>query len=299
MMILRSLLFVPGNQERRVEKALTIPADAIILDLEDSVPDTEKESARDMLPMGISRFHAAKKHIFVRVNSLTTPHSLPDIKAAVAGRIEGILLPKSESITTIRQAEGIMAEAERASGINVGQTGIIALVETPGGLINANEIASASPRIIGIAFGAEDYALEMGIQRTREGAEVYYPRMVISVACHAARILAFDSVYTDVRDKEGLIAETRAVKQMGFHGKMVIHPDQVNPVNEVFSPSESEVAYARRVVEAFDAGVKRGQASVSLNGKMVDIPVLERARNLLAQAQAISTLNKSDALINC
>lgn len=292
MIILRSLIFVPGNQERRIEKALTIPADAVILDMEDSVPVAEKESARNMLPMAISRFRDAKKHIFVRVNSMSTSYCLPDIKAALAGKIAGIILPKSESATTIRQAEEIMAEAERTSQINVGQTGIVALVETPRGLINADKIASASPRIIGIAFGAEDYALEMGIQRTREGAEIYYPRMVISVACHAVKVLAFDSVYTDVRDKEGLIAETRAVKQMGFHGKMIIHPDQVSPVNEIFSSSESEVAYAQRVVETFDAGVKRGQASIALDGKMIDIPVLERAKNLLARAQAIAELEK-------
>ncbi|MDP2920370.1 MAG: CoA ester lyase [Dehalococcoidia bacterium] len=292
MLILRSLIFVPGNQERRIEKALSIPADAVIIDLEDSVPVAEKEAARNMLPGAISRLHTAGKQIFVRVNSLQTPYFVSDMKTAVAGKVTGICLPKSESVTSVRQAEETIAEAERTSGIKAGQTGIIALVETPRGLINVNEIASASRRVIGIAFGAEDYALEMGIERTREGAEIYYPRMVISVACHAANVLAFDSVYTDVRDREGLIAETRAVKQMGFQGKMVIHPDQVNPVNEVFSPSESEVTYARRVVEAFDAGVKRGEASISLDGKMIDIPVAERSRNLLARAGAISTLGK-------
>lgn len=292
MIILRSLLFVPGNQERRIEKAFSIPADGVILDLEDSVPAAEKEAARNMLPRAVSRFRSTRKQVFVRVNSMATPNCLPDIKTAVAVRIAGIILPKSESATTIKQAEEMMAEAEITSGINVGQTRIVALVETPMGLINAGDISTASPRVTAIAFGAEDYALEMGIQRTREGAEIYYPRMVISVACHAAGILAFDSVYADVRDTEGLIAETRVVKQMGFHGKMVIHPDQVNPVNEVFCPSESEVAYAHRVVEAFDVGVKRGQASVSLDGKMIDIPVLERARNLLARAEAISALGK-------
>jgi citrate lyase subunit beta/citryl-CoA lyase len=292
MVILRSLLFVPGNQERRLEKALAVPADAVIFDMEDSVPETEKDTARDMLPVAIIRFHAARKQVFVRVNSLASQHCPADIRVAVAGRVAGVLLPKCESAASINQAAEMMSEAERASGARVEQTGMIALVETPKGLINCNVIAGASRRIVGMAFGAEDYALEMGIQRTREGNEVYYARTVISVACHAAKVLAFDSVYTDVRDIEGLITETKAVKQMGFHGKMVIHPDQVNPVNEAFSPSQSEVVYARRVVEAFEAGEKEGRASISLDSKMIDIPVLERAKNLIARAQAISALGK-------
>ena len=180
----------------------------------------------------------------------------------------------------------MLADAEKKAGIAAGSIVILALIETSKGIINAYEIASASPRIIGAAFGAEDFALEMSINRTKEGSEVYYPRTVVAVACHAANVLAIDSVYTDVRDTDGLIKETKAIAQLGFQGKAVIHPDQVDPVNQVFTPSEDEVAQARRVVQTFESAVAQGQASVSLDGKMIDAPVAERAKNLLARADA-------------
>ncbi len=161
-------MFVPGNQERRIGKAVSIPADAVILDLEDSVPAAEKETARSMLPGAISRFHAVAKQVFVRVNSMVTPDCAPDIKIAVASGITGIVLPKSESAAVLKHAGAMVTAAEEISGIDAGRTHIIPLVETPKGLININEIAGALPRIIGIAFGGEDYALEMGITRTRE-----------------------------------------------------------------------------------------------------------------------------------
>jgi citrate lyase subunit beta/citryl-CoA lyase len=170
----------------------------------------------------------------------------------------------------------------------VGSIRLLALIETPKGIINAYEIANSSYRILGVTFGAEDYALEMGINRTKEGAEIYYPRMVLSLACHAVNTLAIDCVFTDVRDREGLTKETKLVRQMGFQGKLVIHPDQVDPVNEIFTPSEDETAHARKVVEAFEVAVAQGQASTSLDGKMIDAPVAERARKLLFLAESIA-----------
>ena len=140
---------------------------------------------------------------------------------------------------------------------------------------------------LGIAFGAEDYALEMDIERTKEGDEIYYPRMVVAVACHAAGILAIDGIYTDLKDPEGLSREARLVRQMGFGGKLVIHPDQVSHVNQAFSPSEDEIAHARGVVGAFEAALSEGQASTTFEGKMVDVPIAERARQILARAESM------------
>lgn len=285
MLILRTLLFVPGNQERRLEKASQVPADALILDLEDSVPPSEKDSARKMVAASIHGLASTGKEVFVRINSLATLYAIPDIKAVVTGGLSGICLPKSESANDIHRADVLLTDAEKEAGLEVGSTGLLALVETPRGIINAHEIASASHRILGVSFGAEDYALEMGINRTKEGSEIYYPRMVIVIACHAANVLAIDCVYTDVRDTDGLIKEARAVARMGFQGKAVIHPDQVRPVNQAFVPSEEEVAEAQRVVQAFEAAVAQGQASTSLDGKMVDSPVAERARKLLVRAE--------------
>jgi citrate lyase subunit beta/citryl-CoA lyase len=292
MLILRTLLFVPGNQERRLEKARLIPADALILDLEDSVPPSEKDSARKMVAASISELASLGKDIFVRINALPTPYAVSDIEAVATRGLRGICLPKSESADDIRKADGLLADAEKRSGLAKGSIAILALVETSKGIINANEIVSASPRIIGAGFGAEDFALEMGIHRTKEGSEVLYPRAVLAVACHAANVLAIDSVYTDVRDTDGLVRETRTIAQLGFQGKAVIHPDQVGPVNQVFVPSHEEVAQARRVVQAFEVAVEQGQASVSLDGSMVDAPVAERARKILARADAIAEKEK-------
>jgi len=288
MLLLRTLLFVPGNQARRLEKAHLIPADALILDLEDSVPPSEKDSARKMVAASIDELAASGKDIFVRINSLPTPYAVSDIKAVATKSLRGICLPKSETADDIRRADALLADAEKKSCLEAGSISIMALIETSKGIINAYEIVSASPRIIGAIFGAEDFALEMGIKRTKEGAEIYYPRTVVAVACHAANVLAIDSVYTDVRDTDGLIRETRAVAQLGFQGKAVIHPDQVGPVNQVFVPSDEEIAQARRVVHTFEAAVAQGQASVSLDGKMVDAPVAERARKVLTLADALA-----------
>ena len=292
MLILRTLLYVPGNQERRIEKARSVVADAIILDLEDSVPPAEKDSAREMVAASIERLASRGRNVFVRTNSLSTPYGVPDIKAVVCSGLTGVVLPKSESAEDIHKADTLVADAEKETGMERGSTQILALVETPMGIINAYEIASASSRVLGIALGAEDYTLEMGITRTKEGDEIYYPRMVISLACHAAGVLAVDSVYTDVRDTEGLIKETRVTKQMGFQGKQVIHPDQIEPVNKAFVPSEEEITHAQGVVEAYEAAVSEGKASTSLDGRMVDAPVAKRARKLLALAESI-TKNES------
>ena len=286
-MVLRTLLFVPGNQERRIEKARSIAADALILDLEDSVPPAEKALAREKVAVSLEGLASTGRTVFTRINSLATPYVLPDIKAVVRSGLRGILLPKSESTTDIQKADAFITDIEVTAGLEIGSTGLLALIETPRGIINAYEIASASARIIGLAFGAEDYTLEMGITRTKEGDELYYPRMAISIACHAAGILAIDSVYTDVRDSEGLVKETKEVRQMGFQGKLVIHHDQVDPVNQVFIPSKEEVSHARIVVEAFEAAVAEGKASTSLDGRMVDAPVAERAKKLLYLAESI------------
>jgi citrate lyase subunit beta/citryl-CoA lyase len=227
------------------------------------------------------------REVFIRTNSLSTPYVVPDIKAVVRDGLRGILLPKSESAEDIHKAEALIADTEVTAGLEIGSTSLIALIETPRGVIKASEIASASARILGLAFGAEDYTLEMGITRTKDGNELYYPRMTISIACHAASVLAIDSVYTDVRDSDGLVKETKSIKQMGFQGKLVIHPDQVGPVNQIFIPSKEEITYAQRVVAAFEAAVAEGKASTSLDGRMVDAPVAERAKKLLSLAESI------------
>ncbi len=285
MLILRTMLFVPANREKWLEKARGVPADAIILDLEDSVPPAEKENARKIAATWIAGLATGGRQAWVRVNALTTPYAEADIGGVVTKGLSGVLLPKSESARDVIQAGELLAKAEKAAGLSAGTIGIMPLVETPKGIINAYQIASASPRVRGITFGAEDYALEMGVNRTKESAEIYYPRMTLGVACRAAGVLAIDCVHTDVRDIEGLIQQMKLAAQLGFQGKLIIHPDQVEPVHGVFIPSEEEVEKARRVVAAFEAAVAEGKASTAVDGKMVDSPVAARARNILALAE--------------
>jgi len=288
VILLRTLLFVPGNQERRIEKARSISTDALILDLEDSVPLAEKNSARAMVSSSIGGLALIEREVFVRINALSTDHAAADIKAIVIPGLSGICLPKSESADDILKADALITDAEREANLTMGSIRLLALVETPKGIISAYEIAGASPRVLGIAFGPEDYTLEMDVVRTKEGAEIYYPRVVIAVACHAAGILAIDGVYTDIRDEEGLSQDARLARQMGFHGKLLIHPNQVSPVSQIFSPAEDEITHARGVVEAFAAALAKGQASTSFEGRMIDAPVAERARKLLSLAESIA-----------
>ncbi len=294
MLILRTMLFVPGNREKWLERARTVPADALILDLEDSVPPAEKENARKMVAAWINGLATGDRQVWVRVNALTTPYAEEDIRVVVTRDLSGILLPKSESASDVIRLGELLARAEKAAGLGEGTVGVLPLVETPKGIINAYEIASASPRVRGITFGAEDYALEMGVNRTKEGAEIQYPRMALGVACRAAGVLAIDCVYTDVRDIEGLVRETKMAAQLGFQGKLVIHPDQVEPVNRVFVPSDEELARAKRVVAAFEAAVAEGKASTAVDGKMVDSPVAARARNVLTLAERMAGKGEND-----
>ena len=288
MPILRTLLFVPGNQERRITKTRSVAADALILDLEDSVPPSEKDSARQMVTAAIAGLASSGQKVFVRINALPTPYARSDIRMVITRGLRGICLPKSESADDIHKADALISDAEKEAGLEVGSIGLLALVETPKGIINVYQTASASPRILSVLFGAEDYALEMGVHRTKEQTEIYHPRVVIALACHAANVLAVDCVYTDIRDEAGLIKDTGLARQMGFQGRLLLHPDQISPVNQVFTPSEEEISYARKVVAAFEAAVSQGQASTALDGKMIDIPVAERARKLLTLAESIT-----------
>jgi citrate lyase subunit beta/citryl-CoA lyase len=284
---LRSLLFVPGNREKLIDKAKAIAADAIILDLEDSVPPDEKESARALIRASIESV-AQNHEVFVRVNSVSTPFLDSDLRAVVTKGLAGIIPPKVESPEELKKVATMIEAQERDAGLTAGSVKLLPLIETAKGILKASKIATASPHLIGISFGAEDFTLDMGIERTREGSELGYARSVIALACRAADVMAVDTVYSHFRDTEGLMKEARLVRQMGFQGKLVLHPDQVEPVNRIFSPSDEEVAKARKVVEAFNAALKQGSAVAVLDSRMIDPPVAERARKTIALAERIA-----------
>jgi citrate lyase subunit beta/citryl-CoA lyase len=271
-----------------IEKARNLPADVLVLDLEDSVPTAEKANARALVRDSLSGLALRGQRVFVRINSIASSLAEEDLEAVITAGIDGISQPKPGSAEDIRRVEAIIERLERERGLEEEPIKLIPWVETAKGLINAFAIASASPRVVGIAFGGEDFTLDTGMTRTEEGVELLYPRTMVVIAAKAADVIAIDTPYNDFRDEEGLIREARLARRLGFEGKFLIHPSQIEPVNHIFRPSPEEVAHARRVVEAFEAAEAQGFASTSLDGKMIDIPIANRARKLLMVADSIA-----------
>jgi citrate lyase subunit beta / citryl-CoA lyase len=281
-------MFVPANRENMIERAHQAQADIIVLDLEDSVPPGEKETARAMVQKAVPSLRAAGKTVHVRVNHLDTGLTKDDIAAAVGADLDALAFPKAEGGQHIRDLDVLIREQETKHKIKAGTIALIPSIESARGVLRCEEIARASTRLAAISLGAYDYTVDLGVTRTSDGRELEYARRVILHVCAAYGLHALDTPYGDFRDQAGLIAETEYVKSIGFKGKYVIHPAQVEPVNRIFRPTEEEVENARKIIAAFDEAVGRGHASVQLDGRMVDIPVAQRARDLLSYAEQIS-----------
>jgi len=287
MLVMRSLIFVPANRPNMVQRAHGLAADVIVLDLEDSVPPAEKEAARSGLREAIASLKAAGRQVHVRVNHMETGLTRDDLAAAVCPELDGIVLPKAESGRDARQIDVLIREQEMRNGVQPGTPALLPHVETARGLLRCEEVATASTRISAMSIGGYDYVTDLGIDRTRAGLELDYARNILVHVCIAHGLLPLDAVFGDFRDTEGLAAEAAHVKAMGMKGKYVIHPDQVEAVNRVFQPAEAEVAEARRIIEAFEAAVAQGHASVQLDGRMIDTPVWKRAQDIVTYAEAV------------
>jgi citrate lyase subunit beta/citryl-CoA lyase len=285
---MRTLLFVPANRPNMVAHAHQTPADVILLDLEDSVPPGEKSAARTGLHESIQSLKAAGKMVHVRVNHPDTGLTKDDLAAAVGPGLDGLALPKVDGPRDVRAADVMIREAELHGGVRPGTVGLVAHIESARGVLRCEEIATASTRLIGLALSGYDYTADLGVDRTREGVELDYARRVIVHVAVAHRLQPLDTVYGDFNDEEGLLAEAAYAKQIGFKGKHVIHPVQVEPVNDVFAPKAEDVDYARRIIAVYEEAETRGEASVQLEGKMVDIAIVRRARDVLAFAEAVS-----------
>ena len=288
MQLLRSLIFVPGNRANMLERALDFNADIIMVDLEDSVPPAEKVAARDLARQWVPTLRQAGKRVMVRANSLDTGLTRDELTAVISPDLYGVSVGKTESVWDLREIDRIIAPLEASAGLQPGQIKLIPWIESARAVVNVNELAAALPRSVAIAFGAEDYTNDMGIQRTDDGAEVYHPRATIAIAARAAGVAALDSPYVAFRNPEGLRQDAGVARQLGYTGKFAIHPAQIDPINELFSPLPEDVAYARRVMEAWNEAEAAGRGSLNLDGKMVDVPVVKRAQNLLALAEAIN-----------
>jgi citrate lyase subunit beta/citryl-CoA lyase len=285
---LRTLLSVPGNRQKMIDKARHLPADVLILDLEDSVPQAEKATARTMVRGSIAGMALEGQQVFVRINSMASGLAMEDLEAVIVPGIDGINQPKPATASDVAVVEDTIERLEKERGIAGGNIKLLPWVETAKGMLNAFDIASASPRVVGIVFGAEDFALDTGIMRTEDGDELLYPRTAVVIAARAAGVSAVDTPYNNFRDGAGLERKATLARNLGFDGKFLIHPDQIEPVNRIFRPTEEETERARQVVAAVEAAEAKGLGSTSLDGKMIDTPIASQARRLLTIADAIA-----------
>ena len=287
MKIFRSPLFVPGNRADMLEKALGLAPDAYVPDMEDSVPWDEKTNARSVTASFIERLAATGRPVIPRVNSLDTGLLAEDLAAVVGPGTFGVSVGKIGSATDISEVSSVLESLERRAGLETGRVAIVPWIETAKGVVNAYEICSASPRIFAVGFGAEDFTNDMGIPRLEDDSEVDYARRTVCVTARAAEVAALDTPYFGFRDAEGLRRSVQAARRYGFSGKFAIHPAQIQTINEGFSPSDAEVEHARRVLAAFDEAEREGRGATSLDGMVIDVPVVRRARGLLALAEAM------------
>lgn len=285
---LRSLLFVPGNRERFLEKARTARADALVPDLESGVPEPQKTRARQMVRESLPGFAKAGKQVYVRVNQIGSSHLLADLNAVVSEHLTGVVLPQIASPDDIRQLDEMISNLESGKRLPSGRIRIIPFIETALGVVRAFDIATASSRVVAVAFGAEDFTADMGVSRSAEGTEFLYARNKVAVAARAAHKLAIDAPYVDILDGKGLERDAGLAMRLGFKGKFAIHPDQIAVLNRVFSPSPEEIREAKRVLAAFERVDAETYGTGSLDGKMIDTAIALRAQKLLRDAEAVS-----------
>jgi citrate lyase subunit beta/citryl-CoA lyase len=281
-----------------VDKAVSAGADVVIIDLEDAVPPTQKEESRPKVREKIAAYRDRK--ILVRVNAIGSEFLPGDLDQIVVDGLHCIMVPKVEESADIREIDGYLGEAERRNALEPGTICVIPLIESARAVQNVFEILSektASRRLFTAAFGAADYTLDMGIEITREGAELHYPRSRIAVACRAAEVdPPLDTPFMiDLKDLEALKTDAERARQLGFQGKLCIHPIQIEPCHAVFSPTAEEIEHAERVIQAFEDAEARGIGAIQLDGKFIDAPVVERSRRILKLAAAIGSRRGVDS----
>ena len=281
----RSMMFVPGNNPGMISDARIYGADSIMLDLEDSVAFTEKDTARFLVHNALKTIDFGKKEVVVRINDLASGLGVEDLEAIIPAGVHVVRLPKTDSAQDVIDCEREIARIERENGIPVGSVGMMAAIESANGVLNAREIATASDRLIGVALGAEDYVTDLKTTRA-DGIELLFARCMILNAARAAGIAALDTVFSNVNDDEGFLAEATLIKKLGFDGKSVINPRQIAPLHKCLQPSQKDLDKAYAVMDAIAEAQARGSGVASLKGKMIDRPVVVRAQRLIALAEA-------------
>ena len=282
MRIMRSWMFVPGHQQRMIDKAYGLKLDVAMFDLEDGVPPGEKDTARAMMAETLGRPSTGILR-FVRIHPAGTKAIEADLPAVIRPGLDGLTLTKVNCPEDVLGVCAVLDEREEEAGLQRGSVRLLATIESAKGLIQAPAIAASSPRLVGLMFGAEDFAMDLGMFNVRQGeaGDFLYARSALVVAAASEGLQAIDRVYTEIRNPTGLEQDTRIARDLGFTGKALIHPAQIEVVEEVFRPTDVEVEYARRVVDAFEEAEAAGAGAVAVDGQMVDLPVVERARRAL------------------
>ncbi len=290
MKLRRSMLFVPATKPGPMRDAYVYKPDSVMFDLEDSVAITEKDSARILFYNMMKKFGSFYKELgietVVRINALDTEFGIEDLEAAVRAGVEVIRIPKTDCAEDVKTVEAHIERIEKAAGIPVGTTKIMAAIESPLGALNALEIARSSSRLIGMALGGEDYVTNLKTTRSESGIEMMTGRAMIVMAARAAGIAALDSVYSDIENEEGFIKEASMIKQMGFDGKSLIHPAQIELIHQIYTPDEALVKKSLKIIRAKEEALKEGKGVFTVDGKMIDKPIIERAEHILNLAAA-------------
>lgn len=280
----RALLYMPGDNWKMINKSITLGVDSICMDMEDGTAVNKKAEARATIAKALQELDFGQSEKLARINSVGSGWEKDDIEAVLPFHPDGIVIPKVESFEQVEWAGKIIEDAELNHGWKVNSIRILIGVETAKGILNLKEIA-VHPRLDAIIFGGEDFAASIGAVRTKESVELLYARQAVIVACAANELQPIDIVTIDYKDIEALRAESEFGAQLGFVGKQIVHPAQVEPVQRAFTPSQEAVAYAKRIVETFEASQKEGKGAYSLDGKMIDMPLLRNAKKVLERAK--------------
>jgi len=285
----RTMLFMPGNNPSMLQNAGILGADSVILDLEDAVSLTEKDSARVLVKEAIKNIDYSNVEVVVRVNPFDTEYAEEDINEIASVKPDTILIPKATE-GAVKKADEMITRIEKEKGYDNGIIKLFALIESAYGVENVYNIIKASNRVEGVLLGGEDLTSDLGIKRTKEGREIFYARNKVAMACKALKVDSIDTPFTDTNDFVGLSEDTMNAKNIGFTGKACINPRQIDTVHSVFSPTEEDIVHAKKVMEAKEKAEKEGKGVFSLNGKMVDAPVINRARTTLELAKILGLL---------
>lgn len=295
--LLRSWMFVPGNRQRMIEKSLGVAVDAVMMDIEDGVAPAEKDAARQQIAACLDQVAARSKADgryrtparFVRINAVGHERMRDDLAVVLRRGLEGLVVPKVETPEQVQTVGQLLDRQEPQAGLDRGSVRLLVAIESPKGLFNAYAIASSSPRVIGLLFGAEDFSREIGLPLRREGEarDLIYARSGMVTAAACAHVQAVDGVWPDLQDIEGLKTFAAQSRRLGFSGMSLIHPAQIEIVNGAFTPAADEIDYAQRVLQAFDEARTRGEGAVAFGGQLLDLPIVDRARQTLALAESL------------